>query len=157
LSRAAEPAPRKPPRAAAFRLQDHLFYYFTQILARRTRALNVELRPFGLDYQRWRVLAALNEEATMSMGRLAELTSVDRTTLTRTLGLMEAEKLLSRAPNARDRRAIDISLTARGHRIFERILPKVLAQTERAVDGLTTDEVLSMRRLLTRMVDNLKP
>ncbi len=157
MSRAAKPAERKTPPANAFRLESHLFYYFSQILARRTRALNMELRPYGLDYSRWRVLAVLNEETSMSMGRLADLTSVDRTTLTRTLGLMEADGLIVRAPNAADRRGIDISLKAKGRRLLDTILPQVLAQTERAVQGLTGEDVAHLRRLLARMVENLKP
>jgi DNA-binding MarR family transcriptional regulator len=103
------------------------------------------------------VLAVLNEEASMSMGRLADLTSVDRTTLTRTLGLMEADGLIVRAPNLEDRRGIDISLKAKGRRLLDMILPQVLAQTERAVQGLTGEDVAHLRRLLARMVENLKP
>ena len=77
----------------AFKLEDHLFFYFSQILARRTRAINARLRPYGLDYSRWRVLAVLQEHSGATMGQLADLTSVDRTTLTRTLGLMEEARL----------------------------------------------------------------
>lgn len=156
MSRAAKARPRKPPLAGDFRLSGHLFYYFSQILSRRARAINADLRPFGLDYARWRVLAVLNEDASMSMGRLAELTSVDRTTLTRTLGLMEAEKLVRRAPNPADRRGVEISLTPQGRRALDKVLPCVLAQTERATRGFASEEVDLLRALLTRMVDNLK-
>ena len=45
--------------AAAFRLETHIFYHLSQALSRRNRALNIELRRFGLDYPRWRVLAPL--------------------------------------------------------------------------------------------------
>ena len=52
----------------AFRLEDHLFFYFSQILARRTRAINAGLRAYGLDYSRWRVLAVLQEHPGATMG-----------------------------------------------------------------------------------------
>ena len=52
--------------------------------------------PYGLDYSRWRVLAVLQEHPGATMGELADLTSVDRTTLTRTLGLMEEAGLIVR-------------------------------------------------------------
>ena len=156
MSQAAEPRSRKPPLTKSFRLDRHLFYYFSQALARRTRALNSELRGFGLDYSRWRVLAVLNGEAAMSMGRLAELSSVDRTTLTRTLGLMEGEGLIARRANARDRRGVDISLTPLGKRTLEKILPIVLAQTDRALRGFSEEETNTLREMLIRMVDNLK-
>jgi DNA-binding MarR family transcriptional regulator len=148
--------PRSAPLAAGFRLDRHLFYYFSQILARRTRALNAELRAFGLDYPRWRVLAVLNEFADCSMQKLAEVSSVDRTTLTRTLRLMEGEGLVSRRPRASDRRGVELSLTASGQRKLELILPMVLAQTDRAVAGFSKREIEGMMAQLGRMVSNLK-
>ena len=54
--------------ARAFKLEDHLFFYFSQILARRTQAINAGLRPYGLDYPRWRVLAVLQEHPGATMG-----------------------------------------------------------------------------------------
>ena len=66
-----------------------------EILSRRPRALNLALRPYAIDYPRWRVLAVLNEHSGATMGEVAELTSVDRTTLTHTLKLMEREGLIS--------------------------------------------------------------
>ena len=152
---------RRPRRAretveAPFRLDQHLFYYFTQILARRQRALNLELRRFGLDYSRWRAMAVLNEYPGASMHQLAELTSVDRTTLTHTLRLMEDEALIVRRERASDRRSISISLTSQGRKKLKQILPTVLAQTERALEGFAATEVDRLRDQLARMVDNLK-
>jgi DNA-binding MarR family transcriptional regulator len=143
-------------RARAFRLEDHLFFHFSQILARRTRTLNERLRPYGLDYARWRVLAVLQEYPRATMGRLAELTSVDRTTLTRTLGLMEKVGLVERRERESDRRSLAISLTAKGRRLFERILPLALLETDRALTGFSSEEIDALRERLKRMADNLK-
>ncbi len=142
--------------AAPFRLESHLFYWFSQILARRQRMLNAELRPFGLDYARWRVMAVLNEEPGCSMQRLSDLTSVDRTTLTHRLGLMEGEGLLAREARPTDRRSIAVSLTPRGREILSRILPTVLAETDRALEGFTPDQVGRLREQLERILANLK-
>ncbi|HZZ63177.1 MAG TPA: MarR family transcriptional regulator [Roseiarcus sp.] len=142
--------------ARAFRLEDHLFFHFSQILARRTRTLNERLRPYGLDYPRWRVLAVLQESPRATMGRLAELTSVDRTTLTRTLGLMEKVGLVERRERESDRRSLAISLTAKGRRLFERILPLALLETDRALTGFSSEEIDALRERLKRMADNLK-
>ena len=131
--------------ARAFRLEDHLFFHFSQILARRTRAINARLRPYGLDYPRWRVLAVLNEHSGATMGRLADLTSVDRTTLTRTLGLMEKAGLVARRERESDRRSLAISLTAKGRRLFARILPLALAETDRALTGFSSEEIGLLR------------
>jgi MarR family transcriptional regulator, organic hydroperoxide resistance regulator len=141
--------------ARAFKLEDHLFFYFSQILARRTRALNVRLRPYGLDYPRWRVLAVLQEHSGATMGRLSDLTSVDRTTLTRTLGLMEKARLVARRERESDRRSLEISLTPQGRRLFARILPLALSETDRALTGFSPEEVGILRDQLKRMAENL--
>jgi MarR family transcriptional regulator for hemolysin len=146
----------KESAARAFKLEDHLFFHFTQILARRTRALNARLRPYGLDYPRWRVLAVLHEHSGATMGRLADLTSVDRTTLTRTLGLMEKTGLVVRRERESDRRSLVISLTAKGRRLFARILPLALAETDRALTGFSSEEARTLRDRLKRMADNLR-
>jgi DNA-binding MarR family transcriptional regulator len=149
--------PRVTEKSAApgFRLEDHLFFHFSQILARRTRALNARLRVYGLDYPRWRVLAVLQEHSGATMGRLAELTSIDRTTLTRTLGLMEMAGLLARQERQSDRRSLSISLTAKGRRLFARILPLALAETDRALTGFSPEEIDALKGRLRRMARNL--
>jgi MarR family transcriptional regulator for hemolysin len=139
----------------AFKLEDHLFFYFSQILARRTRAINARLRPYGLDYPRWRVLAVLQEHPGATMGQLADLTSVDRTTLTRTLGLMEEARLVARQERESDRRSLVISLTPKGRRMFARILPLTLAETDRALTGFSSAEIAALRDRLKRIADNL--
>jgi DNA-binding MarR family transcriptional regulator len=147
---------REKKGSEAFKLEDHVFFYFSQILARRTRAINARLRPYGLDYSRWRVLAVLQEHSGATMGRLADLTSVDRTTLTRTLGLMESAGLIARREQKSDRRSLAISLTTQGRRMFARILPLTLAETDRALTGFSAEEIEALRDWLRRMADNLK-
>jgi MarR family transcriptional regulator for hemolysin len=137
----------------AFKLEDHLFFYFSQILARRTRAINARLRSYGLDYSRWRVLAVLQEHSGVTMGRLADLTSVDRTTLTRTLGLMEE----ARQERVSDRRSLVISLTPKGRRMFARILPLTLAERDRALTGFSPAEIGALRDRLKKIANNLTP
>jgi DNA-binding MarR family transcriptional regulator len=146
----------KESAARAFKLEDHLFFHFSQILARRTRALNARLRSYGLDYSRWRVLAVLDEHSGATMGRLADLTSVDRTTLTRTIKLMESAGLLTRRERESDRRSLTISLTAKGRRMFARILPLTVAETNRALTGFSPEEIGTLRDRLKRMAENLK-
>jgi DNA-binding MarR family transcriptional regulator len=146
----------KEEAAPAFKLEDHLFFYFSQILARRTRAINARLRPHGLDYPRWRVLAVLQEHSGATMGELADLTSVDRTTLTRTLGLMENAGLVTRRERTSDRRSVSISLTVKGRRMFARILPLTLAETDRALTRFSAEEAGVLKDWLRRMADSLK-
>ena len=153
LERARE---RREGEVRVFRREDHLFFYFGQILARRTRAINVRLRPYGVDYARWRILAVLQEHSGVTMGRLADLTSVDRTTLTRTLGMMEKAELVVRRERRSDRRSLAIFLTAKGRRMLTRILPLILKETDRALSGFSLMEIGILRDRVKRIAENLR-
>jgi DNA-binding MarR family transcriptional regulator len=105
----------------------------------------------------WRILAVLNERAGSTMNELADLTTVDRTTLTRTLDRMVREDLVTRRSNAHDGRSIRLYLTTAGEAAFRGVLPRVVAQNERAVRGLSAEELATFRATLHRMVRNLDP
>jgi DNA-binding MarR family transcriptional regulator len=142
---------------APFALDSHIFYLFTQIFGRRNRALARELAPLGIDVPQWRILAVLHERPGCTMNELADLTTVDRTTLTRALDRMVAGGLATRRSDAQDRRSVRLSLTPVGRDAFRRVLPRVIEQNERAVQGFTAEELAAFRALLHRMVRNLDP
>jgi DNA-binding MarR family transcriptional regulator len=152
----------KMPRRQAgalpeFQLDAHVFYLFTQIFGRRNRDLAEQLKPFRITVPKWRVLAVLSERPGITMNRLAELTTVDRTTLTRTLDRMARDGLVERRVAVRDRRSVLLHLTERGREAFRLVLPRVVAQNERAVAGLSAGELAAFRATLHRMVRNLDP
>ena len=153
----AGPNPRQPksPGKVDFRLETHVFYWFSRILSRRNRALNAELRRFDLDYPRWRVMAVLNQHAGCSMQQLAEHTAVDRTTLAHTTALMEKQGLLTRRARKTDRRSIMLDLTPRGRSLLARILPTVLAHSSQSLSGFTAGEMGTLFKLLQRMAENI--
>ncbi len=139
-----------------FRLESHVFYLISRGLALRNRALNRALGAHGFDYPRWRVLGVLGEHPGASMLKLAELTSVDRTTLAHTVRIMVEEGLIDREARQSDRRSVELRLTRKGAAALKRVLPLVLAQNERALSGLTTADVEQLRGLLRRVMNNLE-
>src|SRR6476619_450183 len=61
------------------------------------------LRPSGIRSTQFSLLSAIREFGTVNIGRLAEESVMDRTTLTRNLKLLEEEGLIIVTPGARDR------------------------------------------------------
>jgi DNA-binding MarR family transcriptional regulator len=150
-----KPSQPKSPGKLDFRLETHVFYWFSRILSRRNRALNAELRRFDLDYPRWRVMAVLNQHPGCSMQELAQHTAVDRTTLAHTIALMEEQGLLTRQARKTDRRSIMLNLTPRGRGLLARILPTVLAHSSQSLAGFTAAEMSTLFKLLQRMAGNI--
>ena len=146
------------PRIGAedFRLDNHIFYLFGQIFGHRNVVLNRELRQFGIDYPRWRVLAFLNERPDCSMLELAGGTAVDRTTLAYTIRHMVQEGLVRRAKRPSDRRSVVLGLTPRGNLMLKKILPTVLGINDQCLSGFPESEVRTLLAQLRRIIDNVR-
>lgn len=144
-------APRSAPR---FALEEHLFFWFTQVLDRRDRELAAALKADGLRAPEWRALASLYSRHRLSMSELADLTSIDRTTLSRVVDRMVRAGWVMRLTDASDARVTRLALTAAGERLFARIWPAVGRVNEMAVASLPEPAVGFVRWALQEMCRN---
>lgn len=140
---------------ASFDLDEHIFFLFGQIYGRRDLQLAKSLRPFGLSAAHWRVLGALTAHEGCTINRLADLTVVDRTTLSRTLDRMTADGLVARRQVKNDKRSFEIWLTPGGKRALERIWPVIAYHNRRAIQGLSTAEIAALKRIIRKMIANV--
>ena len=138
-----------------FDLDAHPFFWLTQVIGARDRELAQGLKEYGLRVPEWRALAALYAREHCTMGELAELATIDRTTLTRTIDRMQEAGWLSRLADESDMRITRLALTAAGRRMFDRIWPEVQQLNALALEGLTRAEIDSLRKILERMRSNL--
>ena len=141
----------RPP----FELDSHVFFWLTQVMGARDRRLNAELKGFGMRVPEWRALAALYSRRKCTMSELAELASIDRTTLTRTVDRMQEAGWLSRGADGEDLRVTRLGLTAAGERLFFRVWPTVSQLNDAAVAGLSPAMVERLRGALAQMKSNL--
>lgn len=151
MPRAAGPA----RQGRSFELERHVFFWLTQAIDSRDRRLAAELKPFGLRVPEWRALAALCARRKCTMSELSDLSSIDRTTLTRTIDRMEKAGWAMRLVDAEDARVTRLALTAAGERLFDRLWPTVERLNQAAVEGLLPGAVEALRAALARMKTNL--
>jgi DNA-binding MarR family transcriptional regulator len=140
----------------AFELDQHVFFWLTQVIGARDRRLNVELKGFGLRVPEWRALAALYSRRRCTMSELAELASIDRTTLTRTVDRMQDAGWLARLSDGEDMRVTRLALTAAGERLFSRVWPTVERLNDAALAGVPAPMVDRLRTMLAQMKSNLE-
>lgn len=138
-----------------FELDRHPFFWLTQVIAARDSELAQGLREFGLRVPEWRALAALYARRLCTMSELADLATIDRTTLTRTVDRMQEAGWLERRADAGDMRVTRLALTAAGRRMFDRIWPTVERLNALALEGLPQSDIQALRRILQRMRANL--
>jgi DNA-binding MarR family transcriptional regulator len=143
-----------PDVVPAFVLEQHLFFWFTQVLDRRDRQLAAALKADGLRAPEWRILATLHSRHRLSMSELADLTSIERTTLSRVVERMVRAACVMRFTDASDGRVTRLALTASGERLFARIWPAVWRVNELAVASLPEPAVGLVRWALQEMYWN---
>ena len=145
------------PATPRFELDSHVFFWLTQVMGARDRRLNAELKGFGLRVPEWRALAAIYSRHACTMSELAELASIDRTTLTRTVDRMQEAGWLARSADGADMRITRLALTAAGERLFARVWPAVSRLNDAALAGLSPAMVERLRGTLAQVKSNLDP
>ncbi len=137
-------------------LGEHLFFLFGQVYGKRNRDLAQLLRPWGLTNAKYRALAALTDRDGSTIWELADLTAVERTTLSRALDQLEASGLVARRPRAGNRRIVEVWLTGPGRTLIGEVWQEIVVQNERAVAGLSEREIANLKRILHKMIANVR-
>lgn len=102
-----------------------------QAARRLTRLFDRHLRPHGLRTTQFSVLAALIVKGRSPVSELADALGMDRTTLTRSIALLEAQGWVRQAPSA-DARERPLEIAAAGRRCFDAALPAWAAAQDEA-------------------------
>lgn len=109
------------------------------------------LNAHGLTDQQWRIVRALYEVEALEIAELGRACCLHTASLSRTLPNLEADGLISRRANKQDQRRVSISLTAKGHRLFETVAPQSEAIYARLSQEVGPDRLEQIYRLLDEM------
>lgn len=109
-----------------FRLEAFLPYRLSVLANRLSRRFAREYQAeFGISIHEWRAVAILGahrrDGAGLSVWEIAERAAMDRVAVSRAISLLTAKKLAAKTPHGDDGRLVDISLTAAGIELFDRI------------------------------------
>jgi DNA-binding MarR family transcriptional regulator len=110
------------------------------------------LKPFGIDSRELGVLIVIDSYEPASQQQVAERIGVDRTTMVAMLDALEAKGLLSRRPDAEDRRRNVVELTPVGHDILGRATTASDTAEAQLLAPLSPEEAAQLRELLGRVV-----
>ena len=120
-----------------------------------TQIYDEELRPSGLRNTQFTLLAFVRSQGPLSMNELAEFVLTDRTTLTRNLGPLERDGLVTSGPGE-DQRFREIAITGKGRRVLEKALPLWERAQERVRRRLGARDMKRLVGELRATVDELR-
>jgi DNA-binding MarR family transcriptional regulator len=90
---------------------------------------------------------AIQQELGAAMG-------IDRTTMVSLIDQLESEGLAKRRPSAKDRRAREVAITAKGRRLLGRARRMIFQAEDDVLAGLTAEERRDLLTLLRRALDS---
>ena len=97
------------------------------------RRFDEAFRPFDLTNGQFSLMMSLNRPEPPTLGSVASLLAMDRTTLTAALKPLERRGLVKIAVDKEDRRSRRLSLTSAGRTLLAKALP-VWTETHAAID-----------------------
>lgn len=106
------------------------------------RRFDAAFRRVGLTNGQFSILHALNREAPPTVGDVAEVLAMDRTTLTAALKPLVRRQLVTVRPDASDRRSRRVVLTAKGNDALAKAMPIWRAEHQRVERGLSDLDAL---------------
>jgi DNA-binding MarR family transcriptional regulator len=131
--------------ATTLHVHDHCLCFAAQRAARAlARRFDDALRPVGLTSGQFSLLMSLNQPEPPSVGSIARLLGMDRTTLTANLKPLERQGLVETAIDPDDRRGRLLVLKAAGRRRLSAALP-IWHSTHAEVDRLVHSDAESLR------------
>jgi len=138
-----------------FDLGNYVPYLLNRAGVRMVNAFSRELKHFDISLGMWRVLAALWHSGEQRLVDLAELTSIETSTLSRMVGSMHHKGLITRERTGHDARAVRLGLTPDGRRMTEEIIPVAMDYEAALMRGFSSQESHQLRQMLRRLYDNM--
>ena len=106
---------------------------------------------YGVARMEWRMVAALQEDGSMSLSALVHRTQIDQARVSRAVDRLAEKGLVRRIRDGADRRRALIELTDDGHRLYRELFPELVAINQRIMSALDESEALALEGYLQRL------
>jgi DNA-binding MarR family transcriptional regulator len=137
-------------------LSEHLPYLINRVGSALVARFSADaLARAGLSVASWRVLAVLSSNGGARQTDLAELTSIDASTLSRLIGRLAHDGLVKRTRSQADSREVAVALTPKARTLLRNLIPVALGLQDTATRSLARRDLATLKRVLRQMHENL--
>jgi len=110
---------------------------------------------FALTIDQWLVLKALEQDSKAPQQQIAAAVFKDVASITRIIELLVQKGYLMREFHSGDRRRFKITLTDMGKEVLEKMQPHIIANRNRALHGITQDDIKMLQGILSKITQNV--
>jgi MarR family transcriptional regulator, multiple antibiotic resistance protein MarR len=134
--------------------QDNIGFMMSEARARMFEILDVRLGVMGFTAAQWPILRAV-ARGTPTAAELCRELDYDTGSMTRMLSRLEEKRLIRRVPSLRDRRLIELQITAAGRKLYPQLRDEVIAVLNTLLIGFKPPEIEHVYDLVARMLGNV--
>jgi MarR family transcriptional regulator, organic hydroperoxide resistance regulator len=138
-----------------YRLTEAFPYLLNRVGVRMGELFTRRLAAADLTLPMYRVLAALWEKDDQRLGDLADVTSIELSTLSRMVGKLVGRGLVSRGRPENNGRTVRIGLTTRGKKLVERFIPFAMQHEDISLHGFKSADIARLKADLIAVYRNL--
>ena len=107
-----------------FDLDEFLPYRFSVLAQRMSREFESRYRNrFGIRVPEWRIVAHLSQSGPVSVRELVKRVDLHKSRVSRAAQRLEAAGYVSKTTDSRDRRLVELQLTAKGKAMMKELAP----------------------------------
>ena len=142
-------------------LAEHLPYLINRVGSALVARFSADaLTGARLSIASWRVLAVLSNTLRSNRGGLrqtdlAEMTSIDASTLSRLVTRLAHDGLVKRTRSKTNCREVAVALTRKGKSLLTKLIPVAMGLQKQATQKLSQQDLATLKRVLRKMHDNL--
>src|SRR5579875_736202 len=137
-------------------IRNNIPFLMNQIVSRVHAESTAEFLSMGFNLQSARVLIVALENPGSTIGRIAEITTIDVSTLSHMLARMSRRKLLERRRDKKDNRRVTIHLTSEGERLAKDCKKASDEREQRMIRDLSSAEVEALRVALLKIFTTVR-
>ena len=106
---------------------------------------------FDITIPEWRVLAQLAEQQKLYSKDIGEITSMDKSKVSRAVKALESKDYLIKQTDKKDNRAVYLSLSVKGQSLYQKIAPKALQWEKQFISVLEASEHRNLMKVLDKL------
>jgi DNA-binding MarR family transcriptional regulator len=143
---------------ASFDLDSFLPYLLNVLASRVSLGLAaVYEERFGITVPEWRILAHLASHEEVSVREVRIRANMDKSKVSRAAATLEKAGLITKRVNLGDRRLVKLSMTRKGHRLFEQIVPLALDYERTLLSSLSAEQSEALRTVIVQLQSAMPP
>ncbi len=133
---------------------DNVLAMVHRLSSRVGRAFHNEIEArYDLSLPEWRVMITIIQYPQSSAIAITERWAMEKMAVSRAIRRLERMGRIKRTRNKRDRRSFVLSLTPKGKRLFERVVPNSNNRYLDLISCLTETETVEARKILGKLMD----